>query len=252
MDVAGHPFPGRSDLWRDGGVVIRRHDKAERGTLEWIHRLLSRLDCEAPKPVPYFNGSSVTVDAGVVWSAVTYVEGDPVGWSHAPAMFDLGAYLARFHAAARAVDMETQQTPVFAVDIGDGVDRARHVIHGDFTNHNVLAAGSPPRPCGVIDFANACVDVPLFDIGAALWRSGRPSQDAQAFDSRRVVDYVDGYCSVQPLDADDRAAVVGYLAARGRQIIVKQGARGVVDDGPQRKLAWLADHSEQLVAALTA
>jgi Ser/Thr protein kinase RdoA (MazF antagonist) len=129
-------------------------------------------------------------------------------------------------------------------------DRPRHVIHGDPTNHNVLAAGSPPRPCGIIDFGNAFVEVPLFDIGCALWRSGRRAQGVHAFDPVRIAGYVDGYNSVDALSDDDRVSVVAYLRARGEQIIAKQVARGVSDDGPRRKLDWLARHHDELVSVL--
>ena len=247
MRAGATQFPGRDDLWRDGATVVRRHDRARADTIEWIHRVLAALDFDAPKPVPYFDGASVAVVDRAVWSAVSYLDGDVVGWSTAPTMFELGAYLARFHDAVARVEVERQQAPVFPVGdlagIGDALrdighqDRPRRVIHGDFTNHNVLARDG--RPCGVIDFANAYVEVPLADIGFALWRSGRPRQDCNEFDPARVASYVDGYSSVRPLADDDRAAVLVYLRARGLQIIAKQVARGQHDDGPTRKLEWL-------------
>ena len=253
MGVAPKGFPQRDDLFVRDGVVVRRHDNSAIETVEWIHRFLAKLTFAAPKPVPFFDGASVAVIDGVVWSAVSYVEGDSVGWSPAPSMFELGAFLATFHDAAERVEMDAQQSPVFPVESPGPPghpDRPRHVIHGDPTNHNVLAAGSPPKPCGIIDFGNAFVEVPLFDIGCALWRSGRPSQDVHEFDPDRIAAYVDGYSSVRPLSDDDRAAVVGYLRARGEQIMAKQAFRGVVDDGPRRKLEWLAHHHDRLVAAL--
>jgi Ser/Thr protein kinase RdoA (MazF antagonist) len=250
MGDKGNAFPGRDDLWLDDGVVVRRHAAAERETVEWIHRFLDRLVFNAPKPVAYFDGASVAVMDGAVWSALSFVDGETVGWSPEPSMFELGAFLATFHTAAMAVEMDTQQSPVFPVGPVDHVDRPRGVIHGDFTNHNVLAAGSPRTPCGVIDFMNAYIEVPLFDIGCALWRSGRPSQLADTFDPERILAYVDGYSSVHALSDDDRAAVVAYLRARGLQIIAKQAARGVVEDGPRRKLAWLERHHDRLVAVL--
>jgi Ser/Thr protein kinase RdoA (MazF antagonist) len=247
-------------LWLDDGVVIRRHDSVGLGTVEWIHRFLAQLTFDAPVPIPYFNGASAALIDGVVWSALSCVQGETVGWSPQPSMFELGAYLATFHAAAEAIEMDAQQSPAFpvatlalpvdALDHIGHADRVRHVIHGDFTNHNVLAAGSPPRPCGVIDFANAYIEVPLFDIGCALWRSGRPSQDVDEFDPDRVAAYVDGYGSVRPLSGDDRAAVVWYLRARGAQIVAKQAARGMTDEGPRRKLEWLRNHHDRLVSVL--
>jgi Ser/Thr protein kinase RdoA (MazF antagonist) len=209
------------------------------------------LAFNAPKPAPYFDGDSVAVVDGVVWSAVSFVEGETVGWSAEPTMFELGAFLGAFHAAAALVEMETQQSPVFPIAVPDGHDPPpAHVIHGDFTNHNVLVTGSPAAPTGVIDFGNAYIEVPLFDMGAALWRSGRPSQEVDVFAPQRIVDYVDGYSSRRPVSTADRAAIPAYLEARGLQIIAKQAARGVVDDGPRRKLAWLRAHHRQLVSVL--
>jgi homoserine kinase type II len=260
MDAAPRGFPQRDDLFFENGVVVRRHDNTSYAAVEWIHRFLGRLAFSAPVPMPYFSGASVAEIDGVVWSALSYVDGEIVGWNEAPSLFELGAFLARFHAAAAMVEMEEQRASAIAVDELPGLapelarighaHRARHVIHGDFTNHNVLAIGSPHRACGVIDFMNAFIEVPLFDIGCALWRSGRPAQDAQTFDATRIVAYVDGYSSVRPLSDDDRAAVVVYLRARGLQIIAKQATRGTTDAGPRRKLDWLARHGDGLVVAL--
>jgi len=248
-------FPGRDDdLWLTDGVVVRRHDRQDVHAVEWIHRVLAQLDFDAPKPVPYFDGESVVRREGVVWSAVSYIDGTIVGWDATPSMFEMGAYLARFHDAMERVATPDQQRPVWPVDelpamserlreIGHE-SRVRHVIHGDFTNHNVLAIEG--RPCGVIDFANAYIEVPLADIGFALWRSGRPFQESDAFDSDRIAAYVDGYNSVRPLSNDDRAAVPVYLRARGVQILTKQTARGEREDGPARRLRWLDRHGEDL------
>src|SRR5687768_15902090 len=170
VGMAPKGFPQRDDLSFDDGVVVRRHDNTAFGTVAWIHRLLEQLAFNAPKPVPYFDGASVAVIDGVTWSAVSYLEGETVGWSTEPTMFELGAFLASFHDAAACVEMDVQQTPVWpvvAVAPPGLADRPRQVIHGDPTNHNVLSAGSPPKPSGIIDFANACIEAPLFDIGCA-------------------------------------------------------------------------------------
>lgn len=262
MTAAPKRFPHRPDLRLDGATVLRRHDSQPAHAVEWIHRVLVALastDFCAPVPVPYFDGRSVAVVGGEVWSAVSFLPGEVVGWSERPGQFELGAFLASFHAAAATLDVPAQPSPSFLVDSLPAMQdallrighrrRARHVIHGDFTNHNVLV-DERSVPCGAIDFMNAHVEVPLFDIGAALWRSGRPAQDASEFDPRRIREYVDGYGSVLPLTDDDRAAVVVYLEARGEQIRAKQAARGVDDPGPGRRLDWLRAHAERLVSVL--
>jgi len=248
-------FPGRDDLWLADGVVIRRHDHAAAHTIAWLHRVLDQLEFNAPKPVPHFDGRSVIVRDGTVWSAVSYLDGTIVGWDQQPTMFDMGAYLARFHDAIERVTMPEQQRPAWPVDELPGLEaelqaighdeRRRHVIHGDFTNHNVVAIDG--QPCGVIDFGNAYIDVPLVDIGFALWRSGRPFQESDGFDASRIGAYLDGYSSVRPLSGDDRAAVLVYLRARGVQILTKQAVRGVQDEGPVRRVEWLKRNGEALL-----
>ena len=127
-------------------------------------------------------------------------------------MEEIGALLGRYHVAVRQMQMTSQRPaalplaevpPVLlsheldvipperaasirqlaaqlARDLDDTghLARERTVIHGDFTNDNVIARGMPPAPSGVIDFAVAHVETPLADIGYGLWRSGRPSRAA--------------------------------------------------------------------------
>ena len=261
MGAAPKGFPSRDDLVVVDGVVLRRHDDPVPGAIEWIHDALSRLASTSfpvPEPVGYFDGASVAVVDGFVWSAVSYLPGDVVGWSAEPDLARLGAFLASFHDATSAIEMTAQRPGAFPVDelleIADDLrrihhdDRARTVVHGDMTAHNVVAQNG--EPCGAIDFMNTYVEVPLFDLGCALWRTGRPTQEAQVFDPDRIAAYVDGYDAVRPLSGEDRAAVVVYLEARGLQIVAKQRARGVVDHGPERRLDWLRRHRHELVSVL--
>jgi len=145
-------------------------------------------------------------------------------------------------------------TVLRAIDsVSEGLDETGHaaravsLIHGDATNHNVLASGVPARPCGLIDFANAYREVTIVDIAFALWRSGRLGQDSDDFDADRIRDYVAGYASVRPLDAEARTAIAAYVLARGLQIVVRQSRRNVpIEAGPLRKLAWLVDNASAL------
>jgi hypothetical protein len=68
-----------------------------------------------------------------------------------------------------------------ARDLADagGVASPPVVVHGDFTSHNVLADGTPPRLTGVIDFAGAHVETPVADIGYG--RSSVPSGTVAAW-----------------------------------------------------------------------
>jgi Ser/Thr protein kinase RdoA (MazF antagonist) len=124
------------------------------------------------------------------------------------------------------------------------------VIHGDFTNHNVIAAGQPPRPCGVIDFALAHLEWPLADIGYGLWRSGRPHDQATRLDMPRVQRFVRGYASARPLSAEDAAAIEVFIRGRGVQILTKRVVAGRLDLRPLRQVRWLSTHRQLIADAL--
>ncbi len=126
----------------------------------------------------------------------------------------------------------------------------RLVIHGDFTNHNVLAAGQPPRPCGVIDFALAHLESPLADIGYGLWRSGRPYDEATRLDMPRVQRFVRGYASVRPLSGDDAAAIPVFLRGRGLQMLAKRMLAGRPGLGMLTQVQWLSAHQQLITDAV--
>ena len=255
----------------------------------WVHRFLGRLAASAfpaPRPAPLFAGRSVAVFEGAVWEALAFVPGRVVGWSPTPTMFQLGAFLASFHEATAELESFGDRASVLPVAslVGDVpwrelkvVKSERHavqasvealaseldatghrsaprsVIHGDFTNHNVVASGRPRVPSGAIDFANAYTEATLADVGFALWRSGRPSQGASGFDAERIAAYVAGYQSRRSLDPGGGAAILAYLRARGLQILAKQVRHGgPVDLGPLPRLTWLADHQPRLLRRLEA
>ena len=202
---------------------------------QWLHDFLTQLastDFPAPRPLSVFEGSSMCVQSGAIWELVTFIDGDAVGWRSEPNMEAIGQLLARYHDAAAAIVVGRQRPTavppaeihtVLGADAGAaGIDTEvlarfrRHamafeelgdqlghrdslVIHGDFTNHNVIAAGTPPEPVGVIDFGLAHLEVPLADIGLGLWRSGRPRQDVPSIDTARAVALLRGYQSIRPI-----------------------------------------------------
>ncbi len=252
----------------------------------WVHGFLSRLvghGFPAPRPLPVFGQRSWAVTGAGVWEVVSFVPGDVVGWTSRVPMEAVGALLARYHAAAGQVRVASQrpvalplaQVPAVLAWAGPGttgvdddqirlvqrlggdlaadLDRIGHdrlprlVIHGDFTSHNVVAGGQPPRPCGVIDFALAHLESPLADIGYGLWRSGRPYQQATWLDVPRVQRFARGYASVRPLSGDDAAAIAVFVRGRGLQMFAKRVRAGHADLGMLAQVRWLRTH-EQLVA----
>lgn len=203
----------------------------------------------------------------------------------------IGALLARYHAAARHIDLTGQRPGALplagvpnvllsrqlqaagvrceqadvirqlAAQLARDLDdtshrtRARLVIHGDFTSHNVIADGTPPRVTGVIDFALAHAETPIADIGYGLWRSGRPRQQADHLDLARVRRFFRGYISTVPLTADEASVIPLYLRGRGLQMIAKRIRAGRPETGMLAQVQWLAAHgeviSDDLVAALS-
>lgn len=174
----------------------------------------------------------MTIADGVLWELVSFLPGSAVGWSPRPPIDEIGALAARYHATAEQIRMPGQRPSALPLAEVPGVmlsalrsagidahhsalirqhagqlarrlsdiaqpDRRRAVIHGDFTNDNVIASGTPPTVTGVVDFALAHVENPLADIGYALWRSGRPAKHAICLDPGRISRYVHGYHSVR-------------------------------------------------------
>jgi Ser/Thr protein kinase RdoA (MazF antagonist) len=186
---------------------------------------------------------------GALWEIVSFLPGQVVGWADEPPMTEIGALLARYHATARqikapgqrlsalplaevakvllspqlqAVGVVPQRASVIrrlAGQLARDLDGTAHlaseplVIHGDFTNHNVVADGIPPRATGVIDFALAHAETPLADIGYGLWRSGRPHQDANHLDLSRVQSFFRGYASIARPSPDQAQLIPLYLRA---------------------------------------
>jgi Ser/Thr protein kinase RdoA (MazF antagonist) len=257
----------------------------------WLHGFLSELaptGFPAPRPLPAFGGRSWTIRAGSLWQLVTFLPGEVVGWSPAPSMAEIGALLGRYHTAVSALEPAAQRPaalPLIEVPAilrsgsveaaGVGADVAarlrdlaaelaaelasagdaaagRLVIHGDFTCHNVLAVGSPRVAAGVIDFELAHVESPLADIGYALWRSGRPAQDAVDLDPGRVSEFLRGYASARSLTADQARLIPVYLRGRGLQMIAKRVRAGRPETGMLAQVEWLSAHRDAVAEIFTA
>jgi Ser/Thr protein kinase RdoA (MazF antagonist) len=257
--------------------------------VRWMHGFLARLartGFRAPRPLPCFGGMSWTADGDAFWQVVSYVPGHAVGWEAAPPMEEIGALLGRYHAAARQVDVSSQrptalplgQVPAvllshkmdkvppdrasvirqlaaqLARDLDEvgGLATDRVVIHGDFTNDNVIADGAPPAVTGVIDFALAHVETAFADIGYGLWRSGRPHEQADHLDVRRVRRFVRGYASTVRISPDEAAVVPLYLRGRGLQMIAKRVRAGRNETGMLAQVQWLTANARLVGDAVAA
>jgi Ser/Thr protein kinase RdoA (MazF antagonist) len=243
-------------------------------SLAWLHDYLCQLSDQfpAPRPLPGLRGSSVAVSDGALWELTTYLPGAIVAWSPVPTLDRLGAFLASYHAAAEPIRVAEQRPAstalrdldriVTAFPDGEAKDRltplvqtlaavlptqpaAPLVIHGDATAHNILARGVPPRPSGLIDFNAAHIEDPLADLACALWRTGRPVQDATRLDTGRIDAFVRGYHRVRHLPADSPDNLVVYLWGRGVQMLVRAALRG--DRlGDSRRIDWIRAHQAEL------
>lgn len=252
--------------------------------VRWLHTFLSRLTAlgfPAPQPLPAFAGKSWTVADGLLWELVSFLPGSAVGWSPRPTMEEIGALLGRYHGVAEQIRMPEQRpsalplaevpavllsalnTPGIAAHdsalVGQHAERLRRslhdiapvireraVIHGDFTNDNVIASGTPTAATGVVDFALAHVEDPLADIGYALWRSGRQDEHATCLDPDRVSRYVHGYHTVRPLSADQAAVIPTYLLGRGLQMIAKRLRARRPDIGMLPEVQWISVNDQAL------
>ena len=255
----------------------------------WLHGFLTRLaetGFPAPRPVPCFGGMSWTAHDEVLWEIVSYVPGHAVGWQAAPSMEEIGALLGRYHAAARLLDLTSQRPTALPLsevpaallshklenvpssrasvirqlawqlardldDVGHVVTD-RVVIHGDFTNDNVIADGTAPVATGVIDFALAHVETPFADIGYGLWRSGRPYEQADHLDLQRVRRFVRGYASAVRMSPEQAAVVPMYLRGRGLQMIAKRVRAGRNETGMLAQVQWLTENARAVGDAVAA
>jgi homoserine kinase type II len=230
----------------------------------WEHDVLTRLAATgfpASAPVPAFDGRSWVEADGRVWATLTYLPGRPLATDPDPNMEAAGAFLARFHRAARAVPLP-QQRPTAAElshlreitnwknlrtalgDVGklgrfdamlDSLEVGlRHlkyaelkhlVIHGDPTNDNLIVDGAPPRVVGLIDFGSAHVSPWPVDLAAALWRSGRPDPDVVEYDLARVGRFVAGYHRESPIPPAVARAIPLLMEGRGLQLVSRRVRR---------------------------
>jgi len=240
----------------------------------------------APRPVPAFSGRSWTAAGGQLWELVSFIPGREVGWDSEPPLDQIGALLARYHATARRITMDGQRPCVIplaevpaillsdklgaggpspqqaavirrlaerlAADLEDiaGSSADRMVIHGDFTAHNVIARGIPPRLAGVIDFQRAHVEVPVADIGYGLWRSGRPRQNAATLDLVRLSRFIQGYATAASLPPQAARALPVYLYGRGLQMIAKRVLEGQPGSGMLAQAQWIEANAAQITDAV--
>ena len=255
----------------------------------WLHAFLTRLaglGFPSPRPLPSFDGESWTLTDGMLWEAVSFLPGRAVGWAAEPSMEEIGALLGRYHVTVRRIGVTGQRPGALPLADVPGIllsprleaarvgpetvtvirDMARRlardlsatrpqtgervIIHGDFTNDNVIADGTPPGPAGVIDFALAHAETPLADIGYGLWRSGRPHEEADHLDLLRIREFLRGYASAAPISADEARVIPVYLRGRGLQMIAKRVRAGRADTRMLAEVQWLTAHGGAVGDAL--
>jgi Ser/Thr protein kinase RdoA (MazF antagonist) len=264
---------------------------ASTADVAWVHAFLTRLAdlgfC-SPRPLPCLAGRSWAMTGGLLWEVVSYLPGHAVGWAAQPPMEEIGALLGRYHTVARRIEVTSQRPgalpladvpPILlsrrldavhldaarAAAIRDEAERLAHdldqaghltgervVIHGDFTNDNVLADGTPPRAAGVIDFALAHAEKPLADIGYGLWRSGRPHEYADHLDLARIARFLRGYATVIPVSAEEAHVIPVYIRGRGLQMIAKRIRAGRAETGMLAQVQWLSANAAAVGDAFAA
>jgi Ser/Thr protein kinase RdoA (MazF antagonist) len=260
---------GTGDAWllRRGSellVLKRGRPEQDEADVEWEHGFLHRLartDFAASVPVPAFNGRSWTWQDGRVWATLGYLPGRSLASEDSPNFVAAGAFLARYHRAARSVLVRGQRptepglsplrtvTPSDrlrgALGSDDALDRFARllddleaglgalgydaleqlVIHGDPTNDNLIVDGAPARLVGLIDFGSAHRAPWPADIAAALWRSARLDPAAVPYDPDRSGRFVAGYHGETPLPIDLARAIPLLMQGRGLQLISRRARR---------------------------
>lgn len=242
------PGPGRPWLVRYGlsAAILRSTDPRRfKGTsygpdvahasIEWLHRFLRELAATgfvAPRPVADLRGESIAVSGAVIWELLTFVPGQPMGWTD-DEIFEAGRTLARSHQASLATPPRSQRPgsgplrdsrPALpaARSIQAEVDRGLAatgeppmVIHGDATQANMVIDDGAYH---LVDFALAYQEAALADVGSALWRNARTAPDSLTYDPHRLSHFVRGYASVIPQPRTAGHAIVRFMLARGLQL----------------------------------
>jgi Ser/Thr protein kinase RdoA (MazF antagonist) len=265
IDIGGWP-----------GVLKRERPRLGGGAedIVWEHTFLESLathDFPASRPLPLFDGRSWCRSDGRRWGAFTYLPGRPLLWERWPDLAEAGAFLARYHEAARLIAVSVQRptaTPIgrlrdlmprdrLPIATGSAANARRFdrlleemedrlnpggyfamdemIVHGDFTMDNVLIEGEPPRITGLIDFGSAYRERWPADLAFGLWRSGRAKPADVALDLDRVGRFVGGYHQREPIGAEVVLLLPVLLWARGLQLAARW-----VERAPAAALAELA------------
>jgi hypothetical protein len=80
--------------------------------VSWFHAFLDRLaelGFPSPRPLPAFEGKSWATSGGMLWELVSFLPGRVVGWADEPPMEAIGCLLARYHATARRIEVNSQR-----------------------------------------------------------------------------------------------------------------------------------------------
>jgi Ser/Thr protein kinase RdoA (MazF antagonist) len=243
--------PGRPWFLRygDRSAVLRKSDGerlrllgltppiAVRSTV-WLHEFLGDLASVgflAPTPVADLKGSTFSVTRGDIWELLTFVPGEPMSWSVGE-LDAAGRLLARYHLASLQTPAREQRPgalPIVSsvpahveareirslVEVElrelDYAGLPHGVIHGDATQSNVVVDHGDHH---LVDFALSYREALIFDIGSALWRNGRVSPDAVAYEPSRVAPFVRGYCESRALTVREARAIVTCMLGRGLQL----------------------------------
>jgi Ser/Thr protein kinase RdoA (MazF antagonist) len=258
-----------ADAWLvhlEGVPLVLKRGRSEQTDedVEWEHRLLRDLaesGFPVPRPVSTFTGRSWVSTKGRIWATLGYLPGRSLASEAAPDMHAAGAFLAKYHEAARLLSARPQRptsgwldqlravTPLGAVRQALGTDQemclfmdllsdlesnlamtdyasAKHVaVHGDATNDNLIVAGEPPGIVGLIDFGGAHIAPWPTDIANALWRSGRDRDADLGLSIDRVVRFVAGFCGTRPPASDLARTIPVLIQARGLQLVSRRVRR---------------------------
>lgn len=257
-------------------------------SLEWEAALLDGLEgagFPSSRAARIFDGSDHTALDGRHYVARTWVPGRMLAEFQNPDLLAVGRFVAEYHAVASTIALPQRDgfTPLEDVlrsvdDAGmlrvlgdrDLVRRFRALVddvvptianidtsmpvHGDFTTRNIAADG-PSTFTGLIDFGMAHAACPAVELAYAVG-SARPTFDHVSYDLDRVTTSIRGYCSVCTLGTDDPARIVGFAEARpllGLAFYAFANQPPPDDrrtEGSFGRAQWIADHREQMIAAI--
>jgi len=215
----------KNTLLRCGDVVLRVEQR-DPESVAWEHELTAFLSHDIPEvvtPLAALDGSTFAETDGVVVSVLPFVEGTSLDRDDEDQRLEVARLLARLHWVGRVWRRQRPDRPAFAdldlevnawwdlriIEMPPVLARAyersrawlaaapwlgRGAVHGDLYRGNLRVRDR--RICGVLDWEDARVDWPAWELANATWEVCK-DEACDRLDPERSARFVDAYVEAE-------------------------------------------------------